>query len=123
MAAIMNLEKLKTAAKKSGDYLRPDLANESLNHLGKRSAKAAKTEAKAEREVYVEALKNCGESIRHATTPEERTEALKSNERLANAFSESSDRRLTQTNRFLWGIAGGVVLLAGGVVAGRYLSK
>jgi len=123
MSAIANLEKLKAAAKKSGDYLRPDLANESLNRLGKRSSKAAKTEAKAERDVYVEAMKNCGESIRHATTPEERAEALQSNERLANAFSESSDRRLTQTNRFLWGIAGGVLLLAGGVVAGRYLSK
>lgn len=123
MAAIMNLEKLKAAAKKSGNHLRPDLANKSLNNLGKRSSKAAKTEAKAERDVYVEALKNCGESIRNATTSEERSEALKSNERLANAFSQSSDRRLTQTNRFLWGIAGGVVLLAGGVVAGRYLSK
>lgn len=123
MAAIMNLEKLKAAAKKGGNYLRPDLANESLNHLGKRSAKAAKTEAKAERDVYVEAMKNCGESIRHATTPEERIEALKSNERMAQNFSESSHRRLAQTNRFLWGIASGVVLLTGSLVAGKYLSK
>lgn len=123
MSAIINMEKLKTAAKKGGDYLRPDLANETLDHLSKRSSKNAETEAKAERDVYVEAMKNCNESIRNATTPEERAEALKSNERLAQNFSDSSDRRLTQTNRFLWGIASGVVLLAGGVVAGKYLSK
>lgn len=119
----LSLDKLKAAAKKGGEYLRPDLAKDSLDKLGKRSSKAAKNEAKAERDVYTEALKNCGESIRHAKTPEERQEALKSNERLANQFTQSSQQRLTQTNRFLWGIAGGVVLLTGSIVAGKYLSK
>lgn len=121
--SIMTFDKLKAAAAKSGAYLRPDLANKTLDAAGRRSTKAAKTEAKAERDVYVEALKNCGESIRSAQTAQERAEALQSNERLANAFSQSSQQRLTQTNRMLWGIAGGALLLAGTIVTGKMLSR
>ena len=71
----------------------PKATQATLQGLGKAACEMGKAEAEGQSSVYVQGLKNIGEAIKGAESPDERREYVQATERITAASADASEKR------------------------------